>query len=587
MSGTTSIQGIGASPGIALGTACVIDARRVRTPKVKLAAHHIEPEVMRFNTAIALSDSQLEDLKTRVVGVGREGAEHALILEAHRLILHDPMFVNEVIRLIRERSCNAEWAVRQVSRLISARFRSLSDAYFRERRSDVEFVSDRVLRNLLGEVVDRDLELPAGAIVVAHDISPADAALLMQTTEVAAFVCGLGGETSHTAIIARSRAIPAIVGAGRAIEAIRNGDFIGVDATRGLVLLHPSEAQQEELRAGMRALVLKEEQALKSVDLAAVTRDGVRIALFGNIEFPEEIADLLAHGGEGVGLYRSEFLFLNRSEPPSEEDQFGAYRQILIAMGERQVTIRTLDLGGDKIPGKKPKREPNPALGLRAIRYCLKNREVFRVQLRALLRASVHGNLRVMFPLVSSISELREARAELEACRTQLSHQGVPVGKRFPIGIMMETPSAAWTADRLAQEADFFSIGTNDLIQYSMAIDRQNRDVAYLYRPLHLSILRSLESIVRSAKAAGIPVAMCGEMAGDQRLTIVLLALGIEELSMSAGQIPVVKQVIRRVSKADAVEVLAKAMAFSSAEEIERFLRVELTQRFGENSPMG
>jgi phosphotransferase system enzyme I (PtsI) len=578
LSATASFHGIGASPGIAIGHAYVIDARRVRTPKVKLKVSEVDLEVMRFKTAVELSNTQLEDLKTRL-SVG-EGSEHSLILEAHRLMLHDPLFIVEVSRLIRDDTINAEWAIRRVCRRLRRQFDNLDDEYFRERRSDLEFVADRVVRNLLGEVVDQDLEVPADAIIVAHEISPADAAMLVKNNKVGAFVTDLGGHTSHTAIVARAREVPAVVGLGKATESIRAGDTVAVDGRRGLVLVNPSDEQLALFRETMRRQHLSEEQALKSAILPAVTTDGTRVKLNGNIEFPEEIPSLLAHGAEGIGLYRTEFLFLNRSTAPSEEEHYESYRQVLVQMGGRPVTIRTLDLGGDKVPGKKPEKENNPAMGLRAIRYCLKHRDMFRVQLRALLRASVHGNLRVMFPLVSSISELREARSELETCRSELSRQGQPMGKRFPVGIMVETPSAAWIADRLAQEADFFSIGTNDLIQYSLAIDRQNRDVAYLYRPLHLAIIRSLAAIVDAARRANIPVAMCGEMAGDPHLTLVLLALGLEEFSMTSGQIPLVKNVIRAVSKADSVQLLEQAMQYSSAEEIERFVKAEMDRRF-------
>ncbi len=577
MSTTVTYQGIGASPGVAVGIAFVLDARRLRTPRHKLERSAAAAEVLRFKTAIELSDSQFEDLKKKL---GSEGEEHTLIIEAHRLMLHDPMFIVEVTRLIKEDLINAEWAVRRVRRRLKHQFDNLDDEYFRERKSDVEFVADRVIRNLMGEVVDQELEVPPNAIVCGHDISPADAAMLVRSGSVGAFVTNLGGHTSHTAIVARAREVPAVVGLGKAVDALRNGDVMAVDGRRGLVLVNPGEQQLALFRETIRQQQLDEAQALKTAELPATTTDGHRVRINGNMEFPEEIPSLLAHGAEGIGLYRTEFLFLNRSTPPTEDEHFESYKQVLQAMGDRPVTIRTLDLGGDKVPGRKFEREQNPALGLRAIRYCLQHRELFRAQLRALLRASVHGNLRVMFPLISSISELREARSELEACRSELSRQGVPVGKRFPIGIMVETPSAAWIADRLAQEADFFSIGTNDLIQYSLAIDRQNRDVAYLYRPLHLAILRSLDSIISAAKSANIPVAMCGEMAGDATLTIVLLALGLEEFSMTAGQIPGVKDIIRRVSRTDAVAVLQQAMAFSSAEEIERFIKAEVDRRF-------
>lgn len=585
MSATISFQGIGASPGVAVGQAFVLDPRRLRTPKVKLNASEVDGELLRFKTAVELSDRQLEEVKAKLGG--DDNQEHGPILEAHRMMLHDPMFLVEITRLIRDDLMNAEWAVRRVGKRLRHQFNSLDDEYFRERKSDIEFVADRLVRNLMGEVVDQELEVPPQAIICAHDISPADAAMLVRSGSIGAFVTDLGGHTSHTAIVARAREVPAVVGLGKATESIRNGDTIAVDGRLGLVLINPTEEQLALFRETLRRQLQSEELALQSASLPAVTADGVRVRLLGNMEFPEEVPLLLAHGAEGIGLYRTEFLFLNRATPPTEEEHFESYRQVLEAMGDRPVTIRTLDLGGDKVPGKKVDKENNPAMGLRAIRYCLAHRDLFRAQLRALLRASAFGNLRVMFPLVSSISELREARSELEACRSELSRQGVPLGKRFPVGIMVETPSAALIADRLALEADFFSIGTNDLIQYSLAIDRQNRDVAYLYRPLHLAILRSLDSIISAAQKARIPVAMCGEMAGDAGLTMVLLALGLEDFSMTSGQIPLVKNVIRRVSRADAVTVLKQAMTYSSAEEIERFIKEEVDRRFHPGELMG
>jgi phosphoenolpyruvate-protein phosphotransferase (PTS system enzyme I) len=575
-----SFKGIGASSGIAVGEAFVLNHQKLRTPKTKIKKDDIDFEVMRFKTAIELSDKQLEELKTKLSSAAKnEENEHSLILEAHRMMLHDPMFLVEVTRHIQEDAANAEWAVRRVCKRLRHQFDNLDDEYFRERKSDIEFVADRVVRNLMGEVVDADLEIPPDAIVVAHDISPADAALLLSRNKVGAFVTDLGGHTSHTAIVARAREVPAVVGLGKISSAIRTGDTVAVDGERGVVLVNPSEKQLLPFKEALARLKVIDARALATADLPAVTTDGVRVLLKGNIEFLEEIPSLLAHGAEGIGLYRTEFLFLNRTTPPSEEEHFESYRSVLLAMQGMPVTIRTLDLGGDKVPGKKIEKETNPALGLRAIRYCLANRSLFRDQLRALLRASVHGNLRIMFPLISSVSELLEARSELEACRSELSREGVPVGKRVPVGIMVETPSAAWIADRLAQEADFFSIGTNDLIQYSLAIDRQNRDVAYLYKPLHLAILRSLEAIVRAAKAANIPVAMCGEMAGDASLTLVLLALGLDELSMTAGQIGSVKNVLRGASKAEAKLLLDEALQFSSAEEIERFILNAMEKR--------
>jgi len=576
---TLQFHGIGASPGVSVGKAFVIDRRRVRTPKLRLADAEVDSELARMRTAVELSDRQLQDVKDRLSQ--GDGHDHALIIEAHRLMVHDPMFLDEVNKLIVRDHINAEWAVRRVARKIKHMFDNIPDEYFRERRADVDFVADRIVRNLMGQSVDVDIEVPEDAMVVAHELSPADTAMLLRSSRVIGFVLDLGGQTSHTAIVARARSTPAVVGAGRASEQINPGDVVAIDGTRGLVLVNPTDEQLGLFRETQRLQAEAEEVALGSRDLPAVSLDGREIRLWGNMEFVEEIPSLLAHGAQGIGLYRTEFLFLDRQIPPTEEEHYRCYRQVLETMQGRPVTIRTVDLGGDKIPGRKHEKEPNPAMGLRAIRYCISHPELFRIQLRALLRASVHGNLRIMFPLISGLSELREARSELENCRSELSRAGVPMGARFPVGIMVETPSAALMADRLALESDFFSIGTNDLIQYMMAIDRQNRDVAYLYRPLHLSLLRAIQSIVAAAKAAKIPVSMCGEMAGDPQFTLILVALGLDELSMTAGQIPAVKQQIRGTSFAEARELLDNAMQFSTAEEIERYVRDALAKRAG------
>jgi len=576
-----SLKGIGASPGIAVGPAYLVDRRRVRTPKLRLSPAEVDSELMRLKTAIELSDHQLSEIKDRISQ--GEGHDHALILEAHRLMVHDPMFIDEVKKLILRDRINAEWAVRRVARKIKHMFDNIPDDYFRERRADLDFVADRVVRNLMGQAVDVEIEIPDGCVVVAHDLSPADTAMLAKSGRVAGFVTDLGGHTSHTAIVARARETPAVVGAARASDQISPGDQLAIDGSNGLVLVNPAQEQLSLFQETMRRYRASEQMALKTKDLPAVSTDGSRLHLLGNMEFIEELPSLLMHGAEGVGLFRTEFLFLERDHAPTEEEQFRCYRHVLEAMEGRPVTIRTLDLGGDKVPGiRRPERELNPSMGLRAIRYCLANRETFRVQLRAILRASAYGNLRLMFPLISGVSELREARSELEHCRSELGREGVPVGSRFPVGIMAETPSAAWIADRLVHEADFFSIGTNDLIQYSLAIDRHNRDVAYLYKPLHLSVLRSIQTIVIAAKSAGIPVAMCGEMAGDPIFTLVLLALGFNELSMTATQIPVVKQIIRRSSRAEATTLLENAMRLTTAEEIERYIRNEIDRRFVE-----
>ncbi|MFN0064142.1 MAG: phosphoenolpyruvate--protein phosphotransferase [Myxococcaceae bacterium] len=577
---TLSLQGIGASPGIALGNAVVLDRKRLRTPKLRLSEQDVEAELLRMKTAVDLSDHQLRELKTQLDSKG-EGDEHVLILEAHRLMLRDPMLLDEVHKRISEDRVNAEWAVRRVVRGIKHLFDNIKDEYFRERRADVDFVADRIIRNLMGQVVDEDVELPEDSIVIAHDLSPADTAVMAKTGRVRGFVTDLGGHTSHTAIVSRARGIPAVVGAGRAADQIIQGDVVALDGTHGLVLVNPAPEQLALMRETKRRHDAADRSALQTRELPSITTDGHRVVLKGNIEFVEELPALLERGGEGVGLYRTEFLFLDRETAPSEEDQYIAYKQVLEAMQGHSVTIRTLDLGGDKVPGQRRiEREQNPAMGLRAIRYCLAHRELFRTQLRALLRASAHGSLRVMFPLVSGLAELREARSELENCRNELGRAGIPMGPRFPVGIMVETPSAVWLADRLARESDFFSIGTNDLIQYSLAIDRNNREVAYLYQPLHLAVLRALQTVVQAGKAARIPVSICGEMAGDPAYTLILLALGFDEMSMTAGQVPIVKRIIRATTLAEAKGLLDNVMRLTTSEEIERYVRQEMDLRF-------
>ena len=575
----TLLQGIGASSGVAIGRAFLIDRKRIRFPKFHILESNVANELERLTQAIQLSDLQLEEIKDRVSQ--SDGYDHALILEAHRLMLHDPMLVDEAQKLIATEQINAEWAIRRVARRIKHLFDNIPDEYFRERRADLDFVADRVVRNLMGQAVDVDTEIPEGSVVIGHDLSPADVAMMLKTGKVVGFVTEVGGHTSHTAIVARARNTPAVVGAGKILDRLSPGDLIALDGGLGTVLVNPGETQIALFKETIRKYVESESAALQFRDLPAISSDGQRVKLNGNMEFVDELPSLLSHGAEGIGLFRTEFLFLDRDTPPTEEEHYRCYKHILEAMAGKPVTIRTLDLGGDKVPGKgRHEKEANPAMGLRAIRYCLQHREIFRTQLRAILRASVHGQLRVMFPLISGCGELREARSELEQCRSELGRAGVPIGNRFPIGIMVETPSAAWVADRLAQEADFFSVGTNDLIQYSLAIDRQNKDVAYLYKPLHLSVLRALTNICSAAKAARIPVAMCGEMAGDPLYALILLAVGFDELSMSAGQIPAVKQIIRGTSHREAKQVLDTAMNFSTAEEIERYVRAEMEQRF-------
>jgi len=578
------LTGIGASAGVTVGSAFVLDQRKLRTPRFHLPPGQEAAELQRLKVALERSDQQLREMKAKVEAL--QGDEHTLILEAHRLMLHDPDFVTEIRRLIESEHVNAEWAVRRSARRIRQAFGKINDVYFRERKQDVDFVADRVVRNLMGERVDAEpADVPEGAVVVARDLSPADAALLLQPGRIAGLVTDRGTKTSHTAIVAHARGIPAVVGVVRASELVATGDELALDGDRGVVVLRPTEEQMRRFLAARRRHEEVEARLVAERQLPSVTSDGHEVRLHANIEFEEEVGVVERVGAMGIGLYRTEFLYLGRRTMPDEEEHYRAYRAVLSSMKGRPVTIRTLDVGGDKMPvegrGGRP-HEPNPAMGLRAIRYCMRYPDVFHTQLRALLRASVHGNLKIMFPMISGLTELRDAKAALERAREELLREGVPVADDIEVGVMIEMPSAALMADRIAQEVDFFSIGTNDLIQYALAIDRQNRDVAYLYRPLHLSILRMLQFTVEAAHAHGVRVAICGEMAGEPHYVLVLLGLGVDELSTAPASIPLLRRLVRAATLEEARQMLSEAMSFTTADEIEHHVRRVMQDRFAD-----
>ncbi len=576
----TTLVGLAASPGIAIGQCWTMERRRVQTPKRRLSPEEVPGELARFRAALEASDAQLDEVKRKVEASAGTGAgDHTAIIDMHRMMLHDEMLVGEVRRLVAEERVNPEWAVKRAARRIKGAFHQDADEYFKERRADVDYVGERLIKNLLGLATDVDGTPPEGAIIVAHDLSPADTAVLLHGNKVGAFATEVGARTSHTAIVARALEIPAVVGVSRITTCAGRGDWVIVDGTHGVVIVNPSPAERQEYQQARERLLLEERELLRTRDLPAVTRDESHVQLGGNIEFAEEVPSLLAHGGEAVGLYRTEYLYLGRNDLPSEEEHYQNYRRILEAVGRRPVTIRTFDLGADKVPQGMRMHADNPALGLRAIRYCLRHPDMFRTQLRALLRASVHGNLKLMFPMISGVAELRAARQQLEAVQAELTRETIPT-RKVPVGIMVELPSAAMIADRLAREADFFSIGTNDLIQYSIGIDRQNKDVAYLYKPLHLSVLRMIRNICDAARAASIPVSVCGEMAGDPLHTLVLIGLGVTELSMNGPSIPVVKKVIRGSTAAEARALVDRLLALTFSDDIEREVRAEMHRRF-------
>lgn len=567
-----SFRGIGASAGVAIGRVLLIDRGRVRFPRVHIQADQAAYEVERLVRAIELSVSQLQSIRDRV---GGGGVDHLSIIEAHEMMLRDKDLIDEATSLIRNELINAEWAVSRVVTRLRDIFERVSDAYFRERQGDIDFMGQRILRNLAGKLteVTEEATVDSGTVIVAHDLSPIDTALLARQ-RITALVTEVGGKTSHTSIIARSLDVPAVVGVRGITDAAGSGDLIVVDGIDGSVWVRPTRAQVDRGRRRAEKFRLLNLELLEAKALPARTLDGHDIIIAGNIELPNEVSTVLGRGGEEIGLYRTEFMFLGRSTPPGEEDHYRTYCRIFDEVGDRKVTIRTLDLGGDKLFGAAATSpEPNPALGLRAIRYCLRHRDVFEAQLAGLLRAATKGNLRIMLPMISGVGELRATKEIIESVKDRLTREGKEFRSDVPLGIMVEVPSAAMTADHLAREADFFAIGTNDLLQYLLAIDRTNDQVDYLYHPLHPAVLRTLRLITLAAEEAQIPVSVCGEMAGDADYAAILVGLGVEQLSMNASAIPKVKRMVRELSHHDCVSLVAEAVACESHDEVAALVR--------------
>jgi phosphotransferase system enzyme I (PtsI) len=559
--------GLGVSPGIAFGRAFLVGRDTLKAPRHHVEADDVDTEVARLYKAIAASDKQLAKIKEKLASE-HESDYH--IITAHQMMLHDEHLVGAAVAYIRDEKINAEWALRRAVDDIRSVFDSIEDPYLRERRSDVEFVFERALRNLLGRETG-PLQPPSDAIVVAYDLSPADTAQLHKAA-VAGLLCDAGGKTSHTAIIARAHGIPAVVGLESISELVETDDLLLIDGGLGVVIINPSPATVAEYREEQRRQVAAGVQLHAMRDLPARTRDGVDIHLYANIDGPDELAAALAHGATGVGLFRTEYMFMSR-DLPDEERHYETACAVLARLAGRPATIRTFDLGADKLArfvADADLSEANPALGLRSTRLCLSpiGNTLFRAQLRGLLRASAHGPLKIMFPMISGAAELRAVRAIVDEVKAELVDEGKPFDDKVALGIMVEMPSAALTADLLARECDFFSIGTNDLIQYTLAVDRVNEYVSYLYEPLHPALVRMIGEVARAGRAAGVPVTVCGEMAGEPMLAPVLVGLGVRELSMSAVSVPEVKQTIRQMSVADGEALVARIRDMPTPHEV-------------------
>ncbi|HRZ86585.1 MAG TPA: phosphoenolpyruvate--protein phosphotransferase [bacterium] len=559
-------SGIAASPGVAIGKVFLLDSEEDVILKRRILSRDIPHEITRFEAALIAARREILDIQKKIAKV--MGGEHAEIFNAHLLVLEDRALIEEVIKKLEKQKLNVEYIFIQVSKKYSRIFARMEDDYLKERASDIRDVSRRVLHKLIGKKKQDLANLADEVIIAAYDLSPSDTAL-MHKERVIGFITDIGGKTSHTAIMARSLGIPAVVGLHDVSSKIRPDVTLIVDGNRGVVILNPSKTTLKRYADEQTKFEIFEEKLAGLKNLPAETKDGCRVSLAANIELPEDVPSVIAHGADGIGLYRTEFLYMNRTDLPTEEEQLKSYRHVVEKIAPQSVIIRTLDLGGDKfLSHLQFPREMNPFLGWRAIRFCLERLDVFKVQLRAILRASAHGNVKMMYPMISGVQEIRKANAVVEEVKKELRAEKKKFDDNMEIGAMIEIPSAATTADILAKEADFFSIGTNDLIQYSLAIDRVNEKVAYLYEPMHPAIIRLVKFVIDAAHKEGLWVGMCGEMAGEPVSALILIGLGLNELSTSSMMVPEIKKVIRSVTLKEAQDLVVRVSQLTTADEI-------------------
>ena len=556
------------SPGIGIGKAVVIDKASINITKnyIKDAGNELD----RLMNAIEAAKEQLNELY--VSTIDELGEKEAQIFKSHEMMLEDDTFISDVENRIKQEGVNAEYALNETSNVYIKMFQSIEDEYLRERAEDIKDVMNRVIRILMGISSVDFSNLKENSIIVAKDLTPSDTAQI-DRTKVAAMITEIGGKTSHAAIIARIMGIPTVVGLNNITDKIKNGDTVICDGKTGKVLVNPNAKQlfyftkkkniEDEIRNELK----------NQIGLPSVTKDGFKISLTANIGVPNDVDMALENDAEGIGLFRSEFIFMNREHQPTEDEQFEQYKEVLVKMGDKPVIIRTLDIGGDKnVPYIDIPKEMNPFLGYRAIRLCLGNVEVFRTQLRAILRASVYGNVKIMIPMISTMKELKDSKKILQQAKDELTKEGIKFEKDIEIGIMIEIPSAAIISDLLAREVDFFSIGTNDLIQYTMAVDRMNSKLSYLYSQYHPALLRLIKGIIDNAHEAGIWVGMCGEAAGDPKLIPVFVGMGLDEFSMNSPSILRARYIVRNLNKAD-MELIAKStLNMENALEVEEYL---------------
>ena len=570
------LKGIPASPGIASGKAFILDSETLAILKKEIPEREVPKEIARFEEALIRTRQEILGIQERISE--QLGIKHAEIFNAHLLVLEDRTLIEEVISRLKKELLCVEYIFDDVLKKYIDVFSKVEDEYLRERVADIRDVGKRVLRQLLGKKRETLADINEKVILISYDLSPSDTASLHKKN-VIAFATDIGGKTSHTAIMAKALEIQAAGGVKNVTKTVKNGDMVIVDGSNGIVIVNPDEETIEKYQRERVRLEEQETILVKIRDLPCVTPDGRKIDLTANIEIPDEIPSVKSHGASGIGLYRTEFFYLDRVDLPTEEEQYSAYKNVAEQMAPNSVIVRTLDLGGDKFLSQlTTPKEMNPFLGQRAIRFCLARPEIFKVQLKAILRASVHGKLKIMYPMISGIEELLAANTILNEVKEELREKKISFDEDMQVGAMIEVPSAALTADILAREVDFFSIGTNDLIQYSLAVDRVNEKIAYLYEPAHPAVLRLIKDVIYAGHKANIWVGMCGEMAGEPAFTILLLGFGLDEFSTSPVNLPRIKQVIRSVEYKTAQKIAEGALTLSTGREIEEYAREKLKE---------